>query len=66
VAYCQLTPADVCGLRRRYEGAFWAIADERLIYGMWFAGPSGTVSGGQIIEQRTIEHMRSRDWGEGW
>lgn len=64
-AYCQWTPADVCGLRRQYEGAFWTPAAEQLPNAIWFAGPEGTMSGAQILEQQLIATMRARDWSDG-
>lgn len=63
-AYCQWTPADACGLRRQYTGG-WPDSTDQLVRAMWFAFDDGLMSGGKIIELRTIEHMRQRNWSEG-
>jgi hypothetical protein len=59
-AYCQLPPADVAGLRRMYEGAFWADPCEELRRAIWHAGPGGAERGYELIGRELVEHMRRR------
>jgi hypothetical protein len=64
-AYCQWTPADACGLRRQYQGSYWALADDQLVEGLWLVTPDGIRSFRELLERDAIAAMQKRDWSTG-
>lgn len=62
--YVQFPPAAVCGLRRLYEGAFWAVAADRISDVLWIIDGDGSAELRRDGKERElVEHMRTRSWG---